>query len=302
MKPPVFDYHDPETVDEALDLLAEHGDEGKVLAGGQSLVPLLNFRLAHPENLIDLNRIGALAGVRRESGVLQIGAMTRQATVERSVLVSENWPLLTEALTYVAHAQIRNRGTIGGSVAHADPAAELPVVFTALDARVQVRSTRGERTIEIADLFVTHLTTTLEPDELLVGISVDPTPPNSGHAFVEFARRHGDFALGGAAVQLTLDDAGRCERAAIALLGAAPVPLRATEAERVLVGTAVDEKARAAAAEGAISDISPTGDIHGSAQYRRDLCQVMVSRAIAAAMRRAKGEPEPDASANGVPS
>ena len=149
MKPPVFDYHDPETVEEALDLLAEHGDEGKVLAGGQSLVPLLNFRLAHPEHLIDLNRIGALAGIRRQDGSLRIGAMTRQATMEHSVLVAENWPLLTEALTYVAHAQIRNRGTIGGSVAHADPAAELPVAFAALDARVNVRSARAERTIEI---------------------------------------------------------------------------------------------------------------------------------------------------------
>ncbi len=300
MKPPVFDYHDPETVEEALDLLAEHGDEGKVLAGGQSLVPLLNFRLAHPEHLIDLNRIGALAGIRRQDGSLRVGAMTRQATMEHSTLVAENWPLLNEALTYVAHAQIRNRGTIGGSVAHADPAAELPVAFTALDARVQVRSAKGERTIEIADLFVTHLTTTLEPDELLVGIEVDPVPANSGHAFIEFARRHGDFALGGAAVLLTLDSSGKCERAAVALLGAAPVPLRATEAEQALIGTSVDEKAAVTAAAAAISDISPTGDIHGSAEYRRDLCEVMVRRAITLAARRARGEPEPDGSANGV--
>jgi CO/xanthine dehydrogenase FAD-binding subunit len=299
LKPPVFDYHDPETVEEALDLLAEHGDEGKVLAGGQSLVPLLNFRLAHPEHLIDLNRIGALAGIRRQDGSLRIGAMTRQATMEHSVLVAENWPLLTEALTYVAHAQIRNRGTIGGSVAHADPAAELPVAFTALDARVNVRSARAERTIEISDLFVTHLTTTLEPDELLVGIEVDSVPANSGHAFVEFARRHGDFALGGAAVQVTLGSSGKCEAAAISLLGAAPVPLRATEAEQVLVGTSLEEKDAAAAAAAAISDVSPTGDIHGSAEYRRDLCGVMVRRAIVLAARRASGEAEPDGSANG---
>ncbi|MSO42017.1 MAG: xanthine dehydrogenase family protein subunit M [Solirubrobacterales bacterium] len=299
MKPPVFDYHDPETVEEALDLLAEHGDEGKLLAGGQSLVPLLNFRLARPENLIDLNRLGSLTGIRREHGSLQIGAMTRQSTMEHSALVAENWPLLTEALSYVAHAQIRNRGTIGGSVAHADPAAELPVAFSALDSRVRVRSARAERTIEISDLFVTHLTTTLEPDELLVGIEVDPVPERTGHAFVEFARRHGDFALGGAAVLLTLDSSGSCERAAIALLGAAPIPVRATDAEQALVGAAIDEKAIAAAADAAIADISPTGDIHGSAEYRRDLCRVMVRRAIAAANRRAKGEPEPESS-NGV--
>ena len=299
MKPPVFDYHDPDTVEEALELLAEYGEDGKVLAGGQSLVPLLNFRLARPENLIDLNRLGALSGIRREGGLLQIGAMTRQSTMERSTLVADNWPLLTEALGYVAHAQIRNRGTIGGSVAHADPAAELPVALTALDARVRVRSARAERTIEISDLFVTHLTTTLEPDELLVAIEVDPLPERTGYAFVEFARRHGDFALGGAAVLLALDASGAVERAAIALLGAAPVPVRATEAEQGLVGSAVDEKAAEAASEAAIADISPTGDIHGSAEYRRDLCKVMVRRAIIAAGRRAKDQPEP-ASASGA--
>jgi CO/xanthine dehydrogenase FAD-binding subunit len=296
LKPPQFEYHDPGSLDEALELMDEHGEEGKVLAGGQSLVPLLNFRLANPETLIDLNRIGSLGGIRRSDGVLRIGAMTRQAAMQRSALVAANWPLLTEALGYVAHAQIRNRGTVGGSVAHADPAAELPVAFTALDARVNVRSSRAERTIEISDLFVTHLTTTLEPDEILVEIEVDPVPERSGHAFVEFSRRHGDFALGGAAVQLSLDEAGACHSAAIALLGAAPVPLRASEAEEAVVGTELDDDVTEAASEAAIADISPTGDIHGSAEYRRELCQVMVRRAISLAARRAKGEPDPSAS------
>jgi CO/xanthine dehydrogenase FAD-binding subunit len=287
VKPPRFAYHDPRGVDEALALLAEHGDEGKVLAGGQSLVPLLNFRLAHPDHLIDLNRIGSLAGIRREDGKLRIKAMTRQSTLEASALVRENWPLLTDALGYVAHAQIRNRGTVGGSVAHADPAAELPVVFSVLDADIRVASTRGERTIAPSDLFVTHLTTTIEPDEMLVEIEVPPVAARTGHAFTEFARRHGDFALGGAAALVTVDEDGVCRRAALGLLAAAPTPVRATEAEQMLVGERVDEAAAARAAKRAVADIQPTGDIHGSAEYRKDLVEVMARRAIVAAAERA---------------
>jgi CO/xanthine dehydrogenase FAD-binding subunit len=291
LKPPRFDYHDPRSLDEALTTVAEHADDGKVLAGGQSLVPLLNFRLAHPEHLIDLNQIGELAGIARRDGRLRIGAMTRQAAMERSGLVVRHWPLLTEALSYVAHAQIRNRGTVGGSVAHADPAAELPVAFLALDARIRARSLRGERWIPTSELFITHLTTSLEADELLVEIEVPPLPERTGYAFVEFARRHGDFALGGAAVLLTLDSAGICERASIALLGAAPTPLRAADAEAALVGAEVDERATAEAARLAVRDIEPTGDIHGSSQYRTGLAEVMVRRAVAAAASRVGGSP-----------
>jgi CO/xanthine dehydrogenase FAD-binding subunit len=300
VKPPLFAYHDPRSLDEALALMAEYGDECKPLAGGQSLVPLLNFRLAHPEHLIDVNRIGTLAGVRRESGTLHIGAMTRQATLERSRLVKDSWPLLTEALTYVAHPQIRNRGTVGGSVAHADPAAELPIAFAALDARFRARSRRGDRMIDPADFFVTHLTTTLEPDELLVEIEVPPMPPRTGHAFVEYSRRHGDFALGGAAVLVTLDESGACRSSAISLLGAAPTPMRATEAEAMLAGERIDERVVAAAAERAVTDISPTGDIHGSGEYRRDLIEVMVRRALTAAAERAMPATGPGRSDNGA--
>ena len=294
MKPPKFAYHDPRSADEALQLLATHGEDGKVLAGGQSLVPLLNFRLAGPEHLIDLNRIGSLAGIRRSDGKLTIGAMTRQAALERSGIVREHWPLLTEALSYVAHAQIRNRGTVGGSVAHADPAAELPVAFLALDAAVTAASAaRGERRIPVSELFVTHLTTALEPDELLTSIEVDPLPERTGHSFVEFARRHGDFALGGAAVLVTVDEAGSCTGARIALLGAAPTPVRAAAAEAALAGSKLDDAAAESAAAAAIKDIDPTGDIHGSAEYRRELCGVMVRRAILAAAGRARGESDP---------
>jgi len=300
LKPPAFSYHDPRTLDEALSLLAEHGDEGKALAGGQSLVPLLNFRLAHPEHLIDLNRIGSLAGVSRKQGRLRIGAMTRQSTLEASGLVAANWPLLTEALGFVAHAQIRNRGTVGGSVAHADPAAELPAAFATLDASFRVASVRGERTIDADEFFVTHLTTTIEPDELLVGIEVPAVPAGSGHAFTEFARRHGDFALGGAAAVVTLDAAGSCERAAIALLAAAATPVRATEAEALLAGEAIDERVAGAAAAKAAAAVSPTGDIHGSADYRKGLIEVMVKRALLSATARAKAANSPVTSENGA--
>ena len=289
MKPPKFEYHDPRSVDEAFALLAEHGDEGKALAGGQSLVPLLNFRLAHPEHLIDLNRIGALSGIRRENGTLQIKAMTRQATLEASPLVRDHWPLIGDALHFVAHAQIRNRGTVGGSVAHADPAAELPVVFTVLDAKFRVASTHGERTIDPADFFVTHLTTTMAPDEMLVEIEVPPVAPRTGHAFTEFARRHGDFALGGAAALITVDEQGVCRRAALGLLAAAPTPVRASEAESMLVGERIDEELAAKAGERAAADVRPTGDIHGSAEYRKRLVGVMARRAVLAAAERAAG-------------
>jgi carbon-monoxide dehydrogenase medium subunit/6-hydroxypseudooxynicotine dehydrogenase subunit alpha len=290
LKPPPFAYHAPATVDDALRLLAQHGEAAKPLAGGQSLVPLLNFRLARPEHLIDLNGLGELAGIRRVAGALRIGAMTRHADLEASRLVRDHWPLLTEALSFVAHAQIRNRGTVGGSIAHADAAAELPVAFLALDAVVRTRSARGAREIRVEDLFVTHLTTTLEPDELLVEIEVPTQPPRTGHAFVEFARRHGDFALGGAAAVVTIGADGACERAAVALLGAGATPLLAREAGEALSGRRVDEAAAAEAAAAAVAGITPTGDIHGSAEYRRELIEVMARRAIEAAAARAHGE------------
>lgn len=286
MKPPKFDYHDPHAVDEALALLARHGEDAKVLAGGQSLVPLLNFRLAYPDHLIDLGRVPALCYIRRERGRLRIGTMTRQATLERSPVVAEHWPLLTEALSFVAHAQIRNRGTVGGSVAHADPAAELPVAFTALEATFHVRSTNARRDLAAQDFFVTHLTTALEPQELLVEIEVPPMPDNTGWAFTEYARRHGDFALGGAAALITLQN-GVCSRARIALLAASDVPLRALSAENALEGAAVTEEAAAAAATAAVDGVNPTGDIHGSTEYRRHLIEAMVRRAIQKATERA---------------
>jgi CO/xanthine dehydrogenase FAD-binding subunit len=287
VKPAPFVYHDPRDLDEALALLAEHGDDAKVLAGGQSLVPLLNFRLAAPAHLVDINRIGSLAYVRRSGGALRIGAATRQSVLEESPVTARHWPLLIDALRWVAHQQIRNRGTVGGSLAHADPAAELPVASAALDARFHVRSTRGSRTLEWRDFFVTHLTTALEPDELLVEVEVPPVPEGSGWAFTEFSRRHGDFALGGAAVLLSMDD-GHCREARIALLGAADTPLRPEAAERGLAGSPVEEQSAAEAGATAVAGLEPTGDIHGGSEYRKHLIEAMVRRAVLEAAGRAR--------------
>lgn len=279
MKPPPFAYLAPTSVQEALEILAADED-AKPLAGGQSLVPLLNFRLARPGALVDLNGLGALASVRREEGSLRIGAMTRQATVERSRLVAEHWPLLRQATGFVAHAQIRNRGTVGGSVAHADPAAELPAAMVALDARFRVSSVRGERWVAAGDFFLGQLSTVLERDELLLEIVVPPGGPRTGSAFVEFARREGDFALGGAAVRLAFAEDGTVSAAAIALLGAAPAPVRATAAESAVTGRRVDTATAAEAAAAAVADIRPTGDIHGGSEYRRRLIEALVRRAV----------------------
>ncbi|MYW96198.1 xanthine dehydrogenase family protein subunit M [Amycolatopsis rubida] len=290
MKPPSFSYHDPTGLGEALALLSQYGDESKVLAGGQSLVPLLNFRLAAPEHVIDINGLGELAYLRRTGGTLKIGALTRHASLERSDLAARHWPLLREAVRWVAHPQIRNRGTVGGSVAHADPAAEIPVALVALDARFTARSQRGTRTIGWRDFFSSALTTALEPDELLVEVEVPEVAPGSGYALAEYSRRHGDFALGGAAVLVTLDGSGACCGAAIALLGAAPTPVRAELAEKLLMGEKITEHVAAAAAHAAVDAVSPSGDIHGSSEYRTSLIEVLVRRAILTAAARAQGE------------
>jgi carbon-monoxide dehydrogenase medium subunit len=287
MKPAVFEYEDPETEDEALDLLARHGDDCKVLAGGQSLVPLMNFRLARPARLIDINRIDSLSYIKREDGRLVIGAMARHTHVERASEVAEGWPLLTEAVGWVGHSQIRNRGTIGGSVAHADPAAELPAAFAALDAAFRVRSKRGSRTIGWDDFFVSEFTTALGPDELVTAVEVPALDPSVGVAFVEYARRHGDFALGGAAVTVKLGRDGRCESATIALLSAGPAPVRASAAEQQLRGTTLDDSSIRAASAAAVKGLRPTSDLHGSTEYRIGLLRTMTERALTKAAQRA---------------
>ena len=289
MKPAPFDYFAPGTLDEALALLAEHGDEAKPLAGGQSLIPAMNFRLARPRVLVDLNRVGALSYIRAEKSGLEIGAMTRQRAVERSDVVARAAPLLTEAMPAIAHPQIRNRGTVGGSIAHADPSAELPAVALALDARFRARSATGERTIVAADFFKGMLETALEPGELLVEIALPPLRPRTGTAFLEVARRHGDYALVGVAAVVTLDATGRCQAARIALLSVGDGPVLAVEAGKTLVGQKrSDELLRAAADAAAKRDVDPPSDIHASAAYRRRLVDVLTRRALARAFERAE--------------
>ncbi len=264
MKPAPFEYEAPRSLDAALALL---GDDAIALAGGQSLVPMMNFRLARPALLVDLNAIVELAYLRRSSGgALCIGALTRQVELERSELIEREWPLLGQAVRLVGHAATRSRGTVGGSVAHADPAAELPAALLALDARFHLSSVRGDRIVPAGNFFRGPLTTALESGELLTEIEVPALPAGARTAFVEHSRTHGDFAIAGAAVVLL-----EGEHAALALLGAGPTPLRAPAAERALLaGTAPSEAARLAA--GGIED-----------EYRRSLVGELVRRAIGSA-------------------
>jgi CO/xanthine dehydrogenase FAD-binding subunit len=287
MKPPKFDYHAPASVDEALALLTSYGGDAKILAGGQSLMPLLNFRLARPAALVDLNRIAALAYIREENGQVALGAMTRQRTIEFSPVVKAALPLLTEATRWVGHLPIRSRGTIGGSIAHADPSAEYPAVLAALDGEVRVRGPRGERSVGAADLFQSYLTTSLAPDEILTEVRFRSMPAGAGYAFEEFARRHGDFALVGIAAMIVLDGA-RCREARLASAGAGPVPVRLRAAEEILVKEGVGEGAIAAAAARAAELVSPDSDIHASVDYRRNLTRVLAGRALTRAVAVAR--------------
>lgn len=291
MKPAPVDYVAPESLDAALTLLAEHGFDAKILAGGQSLVPLLNFRLAQPGLLIDLNGLSELDYIRESpTGGVLIGAMTRQRSVEVSSLVAERAPLLAEAAPQIAHPQIRNRGTVGGSLAHADPAAELPVVAVALDARFRLRSATGERWVEAKDFYVSLMTTELAPEEILIEVEIPPLAPGSACVFLEQARRHGDYATSGVAVRITLGEDGRCTSAQLVYLSAGDVPMVASGAAQRLEGTEVDDAAIRVAAEHATSqEIEPTSDIHATAEYKRHLARVLTERALHLARSRATG-------------
>jgi CO/xanthine dehydrogenase FAD-binding subunit len=290
MKPPPFEYYAPTTVAAALAHLNQYGYEAKPLAGGQSLIPTMNFRLAQPGVLIDLNPISELAYIRPNSdGGLRIGAMTRQREVERDPLVAERAPLIRETMPYIAHPQIRNRGTFGGSLAHADPAAELPAVATALNARFHARSQAGERWLPASEFFVSLFATALEPEELLVEIELPPLLPRTGWAFTEMARRHGDYALVGVAAVVTLDEWEQCRQARLVFLSVGDGPVEATQAAQLLLGqTPTAEAIRAAAETAAQADIAPNSDIHASADFRRHLARVLTQRVLTQAVERAK--------------
>jgi aerobic carbon-monoxide dehydrogenase medium subunit len=284
MKPPRFAYHDPSTIDETLDLLARHGDGARILAGGQSLMPMLNFRLARPEHLVDINRVAELTLLQPGAdGGLRIGALVRQRTLERAPLIRERCPLIVQAMPFIGHPQIRSRGTIGGSLAHADPAAELPAVMVALGARLTLRSATGQRTVGAEDFFVSALGTALGAGELLTEIEMPRWPTRTGSSLHEVAIRRSDFALGGVAATITLDVAGRVEGASIVCFGVGPRPTRASDAERSLVGGAPSASAFAEAGRLASAAVDPEDDIHASRAYRRRLAGVLTTRALAAA-------------------
>jgi carbon-monoxide dehydrogenase medium subunit len=289
MKLPPVAYTAPGTLDEVLDLLGEHGEDAKPIAGGQSLVPLMAMRLARPELLVDLNGVASLDGIDDRGDVVAIGATTRHRAVERSTLVADRVPVLAEALPLVGHVSIRNRGTIGGSLAHADASAELPAVALVTEADMVVRSRRGERVVPAERFFVTHFTTDLAEDECLVEVRLPVTPARTGWSFHEIARRHGDFALVGVAAMVSLRDDETIVAARVCLLGVAERAVRAEVAEAGLVGAAVSADTFAAAAADAARGLAPASDMHGSAAYRRHLAAVAVRRALTTAAQRAGG-------------
>jgi len=290
MKPAPFNLFRPRSLEEALGLLQSYRDEAKVLAGGQSLVPLMNFRLAQPHNLIDLNGVEGLDTIEIDDRTLSLGAMVRQRDVEQSPLIAERLPILREAIEQVAHPAIRNRGTVGGSLVHADPAAELPLLSIALDATFHVRSARVSRSVAANDFYQGYLLTDIAPDELLVAVDFHLPPADSGWCCTEIARRHGDFAIVAAAVLLGCGRDRRIDFARVALGGVGPAPLRMIAAEQALLGERADAELFRRAGDVAAQAVDPPADIHASASYRRHLTGVLVRRALATAASRVKGQ------------
>lgn len=287
MKPAPFAWHAPETVEEALALKARHGDAARFLAGGQSLVPAMNFRVSQPEVLVDLNRAAGLDAIEAaQDGSLRIGAMARGAHIERHA-AARSHPMLAEALREVAHPQIRNRGTLGGNLAQADPASEMPAVMVALDARFVLRRRSEWREVAASGFFTGPLATVLAEDEMLFEIRLPPVPPRTGTAFLEIARRQGDYAMMGVAAVVTLEADGRCVAARLAACSAGPTPMALPRAAGSLVGTEVMEESIAEAADIARSEVDPMGSVHASPAYQRHLAGVITTRALRLARERA---------------
>lgn len=291
MKPPRFDYHRPANLGETLDLLSQLGEDASILAGGQSLVPMMNIRLAEPAALIDVNRVDELSGITEDDGSIVIGALTRHRTVETSRLVAERQPLLPEAVRHIGHVTIRNRGTIGGSVAHADPSAELAVLARALDAQIVLRSAAGERRLFAGEFFVGPFTTGRREDELVTEVRFPARGPWAGGAFLEVARAHGAFAVVAACAVIELAE-GSVSGARVALGGVGGSPVRVDTAEAALIGREPGEAAFQEAAATVPGSIDPYDDVHASAGYRRRVAEVLVRRALELSSARAGGGPE----------
>jgi len=286
MKPASFDYIVAETIDLAVASLTAAGADAKIIAGGQSLVPMLNFRLLRPSVLVDINRIAGLALIEETDNEIRIGALTRHHQIETSPIIARHLPVLSCAMTHVAHLAIRNRGTIGGSLSHADPAAELPMMALLLDAELQIASASGTRTTAARDFFLDALTVDLEAGDMVTEIALPKLPPRTGWGFAEVARRHGDFALAAVAATLTVA-ADVIAQARIALTGVGPVPLRAAAAESLLVGHALEPSLTGRVIDAVRAAITPETDLHASADYRRHLAGVLTGRALDAARQRA---------------
>jgi len=284
VKPAKFEYHSPASIDEALTILERYHDEARVLAGGQSLVPMMNFRLATPSAIVDLNRVAGLVEIEEENGVVRIGAMARQRRIEFDPLIREKLPLLVAAMRWIGHLPTRTRGTIGGSIAHADPAAEIPMVLQALAGEVMVRGPRGERRIGAPALFLAPLTTALAPDEIITEARVPEVPPGASYAIEEFARRKGNFAIAAIAVMLVWDGE-RCITARLATAGIGPITARLLEAEAILEQRGLSEAAIVAAANKAAELVEPMSDQNGSADFRRHLTAVLTRRAVQKAIK-----------------
>ncbi|MFS8980830.1 xanthine dehydrogenase family protein subunit M [Cupriavidus necator] len=289
MKPAPFDYCAPDSIDEAVDLLAAHRGDAKIMAGGQSLTPMLNFRVVRPSLIVDISRLIELDYMRaRADGGLTIGALTRHRELETSALVASRFPIVPETMVHVAHLAIRNRGTIGGSLSHADPAAELPMLTRLLDAQIVARSVRGERTIASNDFFLAPLTSVLEEDEMVIRVELPGLPPGIGWCFQEFARRAGDFALAAVGVLLDVRN-GTVHEARVAMMGVGDTPLRRSEAEAVLVGKSLSDEVIAEAVRAACATLEPSVDLHASPEFRRHLAGVLMERVLRKAWQRAVG-------------
>ena len=285
MKPANFQYYDPTTIEEVVDLLSQFGDQARPLAGGQSLVPLMNFRLLRPAHLVDLNGVRDLSYLRVENGELRIGATTRQRQLERSSDVANGWPLLREATGYIGHMQIRNRGTVGGSLAHAFPSAELPMAMVTLGASLVLSGKARQRTVSAEDFFLSYMTTVLEPGELLTEIRVPMLPANTGWSYQEVSRRHGDFALAGSAALVRLDPNGNIDHARLTVTGVTPIQVMT--AEEIVTGQKPSEALFRNAVVKAMEGLEQDSDIHASAEYRRSACEALGERTLREAAERA---------------
>jgi carbon-monoxide dehydrogenase medium subunit len=284
VKPPLFSYHDPRTAADVVGLLGSL-DNAKLLAGGQSLMPMLNMRFVLPDHVIDLNRVDGLSYIRENNGSLEIGAMTRQRDIEFSDLVRQRCPLIHEAIAQVGHRQTRNRGTLGGSLCHLDPSAELVTVAAAVDAKVSVAGKDGTRSIDFAEFPAGYMTPAIELNELVIGASFPCWPAGHGYAFVEFSRRHGDFAIVSTAVLIEEDGNGKVTRASVTLGGIGPAPVRATEVERALIGEAMEEKRLREICE-SLRTLDAIEDVHAPSSYRQQLATVLPRRALLKAHQR----------------